>query len=298
MKVDELLHRVDAFIGQVVDLDGYLLIELDGDHHIPYLSATRSLDDNLNLRIDQRVAELRQIIQPMHTQVLIRRGEWENPPYIYQLPLHLRAEVAFATDSMLTLRRIESVQVSIPYPQTLTKYTKIGQSLYHADVTYGEFTAIENQSYRAQAQIHSRKTLKFATSTEDKRVLGEEENCYAWRLLNKRITIPGRLRYLPGMTHQRHFVLDTTAVRAGVIDIGLLRSTTSIWWRPNPLYLVARSQMIGMNPEAEEALRVEISGQIEYIGEEFIPIDRQPIPQLAFSEVDEIVIYHESYLLE
>jgi hypothetical protein len=296
VKVNELLQQVHNFDKQVVELEGYLQVLVEGDKYSLYLAPTASNGNGVSkIGIEQPLAELRKIIQPMHTLILHQHSKPGNPTYLYNFPLQLTAHVAVA-DNVPTLHDIAAVRLTLDYPPTMTQWIEQPCYLYTAAVLYGAAHNPFNQR-PAKAKISIHKTLRFVDNTAPAQVLQPDANAYARWLTQKRVTIPGWLKYLPGNAGgQSQYVLRTFAVRAALVGVGRLRGLTSIWWRPAPQYQIVRAQMPRAANTSDMQYRVEISGQIDYLRDAVVPIGGNALPQLVFTQVDEVLLHQEDYL--
>jgi hypothetical protein len=294
VKVDELLQQAETYIGQAVELEGYLLVLLERDQYTLYLSASEQINDNVHLAIQQPLAEIRKIIQPMHTMILSHRGILNTSPYLYRFALHLSAQVDKTAENVPILRDIERVSLYVPYPENMAKWVEQKRFLYTADVEYGAFPD-SHTDQPAKAKIIAQKVLRFVDKDDAVQILHPDENIYVRRIVQKPITIPGWLKYISGEV-QHHYVLRTFAVRASMVGIGPLRGMTSIWWPPNPRYKVVRAHLSDREPDYNH--RVDITGRIDYIHPETVPLNREVLPQLTFTQVDEVVVHQEHYLLD
>lgn len=297
VKVDELLQQANDHIGQVVELEGYLLVIMEDDNYTPYLSPSDSINDNANIYIEHPLAELRKIIQPMHSLILSKRGNLTNPPYIYNFPLNLWARIGKTAEGVPVLTDIQSVSLYAEHPPNLAKWVEQKQYLYSAEVEYGASRdPLRDQTTKAKITAH--RVLRFVDSDDKSHRLDPDENIYARRIVQKTITFPGWLKYLSGIGDEPHqFILRTFAVRASMMGIGPLRGMTSIWWRPNPQYKVVRAHMPLADNTPDINCRVDISGRIDYLRDAVVPIDSDSLPSLVFSQVDEIIVHQEDYLL-
>jgi hypothetical protein len=297
VKVDELLQAVQAHIGKVVELEGYLLVILAGDQYTAYLSPSDTLNTDMKIDVEQPIAELRKIIQPLPTMILSHRGRLTHPPYLYRFPLYIKARVDTTTEQIPILHDIEAVSLYVEHPPKMAEQVEQKRYLYTAAVEYG--TSRDPLSDQpAKAKITSHKVLRFVDSDDAIQVLDPDDNLYARRITQKTVTIPGWLKYLPGVDGgQAQFVLRTFAVRASVMGVGPLRGLTGIWWRPNPHYQIVRAHMPLAEAIPDTNRRVDITGRIDYLHDEVVPITSDAVPQLVFAQVDEIVLHQEDYLL-
>ena len=296
VKIDELHQQVKDLIGQVVELEGCLLIMSD-KRETAYLAATDTFDETAVL-IQQPLAEIRKIIQPMPTMILSHRGDLTQPPYLYNFPLILSAKVILTEDEQPALCDIQAVRVLVDYPPNMTEWVADKQYLYTAEVEYDISPDLINGK-PVKAKIMSHRVLQFAHSKGDIQVLDSDANAYARLITNKTVKIPGWLKYIPGIdAAHAQFVLRTFAVRAAMIGVGPLRGMTSIWWKPEPRYQVVRSHTSLARDVPDTNRRVDITGRIDYISDEPVPINGDNQPSLYFSRVDAITIHWEDYLLD
>lgn len=298
MKVDELLQQVSDCNGQVVELEGYLLAFSEGDKFTAYLAVNGNGNGVPKIRIEQPLAEIRKIIQPMHTLVLPQRDKSHNSLSLYNFPLYLSARVVINDANEPMLRDIQSVSLYVAHPLNMAKWIEQKHYLYTAEVTYSVLRNPFNDQ-PAKAKITTHKVLRFVESSDTAQVLHPDKNVYARWIAQKPITIPGWLKYV-GDTEgsQSHYMLRTWAVRAAVVGVGPLRGMTSIWWRPCPQYQIVRAHMPLADDTPDILRRAEMSGRIDYLHDEAVPIDANTQPQLVFTQVDEVVIHQEDYLLE
>jgi hypothetical protein len=298
MKVDELLKQVNDNIGQVIELEGYLLAYSEGDKFTAYLAANGNGNGVPKIEIEQPLAEIRKIIQPMHTLILPQREKPNNSLSLYNFPLHLSAQVALGDDDEPMLRDIQVVSLYVEHPPNMAKHVEQKRYLYSAEVMY---SALHNpfNDQPAKAKITTHKVLRFAASNYTPQVLHPNQNMYTRLIAGKPITVPGWLKYIDSTDDsQPHYILRTFAVRAAMVGVGPLRSMTSIWWRPCPQYSIVRTHLPLSEDTPDILQRVEITGRIDYLRDESVPIETSMQPQLVFMQVDEIVIHQEDYLLE
>ena len=296
MKVDELHQQVKNLIGQVVKLEGYLLI-MSHDRETAYLAATNTFDEKA-IRIQQPLAELRKIIQPLPTMILSYRGDLTHPPYLYNLPLMLSAKVILTEDDNPALRDVQAVRLLVDYPPNMSEWVVEKKYLYSAEVEYNVSPDLINDK-PVTAKIMSHRVLQFAKSKGEIQVLDPDANAYARLITNKTVKIPGWLKYIPGIdAAHSQYVLRTFALRAAMIGVGPLRGMTSIWWKPEPRYQVVRSHTSLARDVPDTNRRVDITGLIDYITDGTVPINGENQPSLFFSRVDAITIHWEDYLLD
>jgi hypothetical protein len=296
VKIEELHQQVKNLIGQVVELEGCLLIMMD-NRETAYLAATDTYDETA-IRIQQPLAELRKIIQPLPTMILSHRGELIQPPYLYNFPLILSAKVILSENEKPILCDVQAVRLLVDYPPNMAEWVAEKQYLYTAEVEYNVSPDLINGK-PVKAKIMSHRVLQFAKKDNRIQVLDPDANAYARLITNKTITIPGWLKYIPGMdAAHAQFVLRTFAVRAAMIGVGPLRGMTSIWWKPEPRYQVVRSHTNLARDVPDTNRRVDITGQIDYITGEAVPINGDNQPSLFFSRVDAITSHWEDYLVD
>jgi hypothetical protein len=298
MKVDELLQQVHDCIGQVVELEGYLWALVEGDKFTAYLAANGNGNGVPKIEIEQPLAEIRKIIQPMHTLILPQRDKPNHSLSLYNFPLHLSAQVVMSDNHEPMLHDVQSVRLYVEHPPNMAKMIEQKQYLYSAEVTYSASRNPFNDQ-PAKAKITTHKVLRFVESSASPQVLHPDQNMYARLIAQKPVTIPGWLKYI-GSTEggQSHYVLRTFAVRAAVVGVGPLRGMSSIWWRPCPQYQLVRAHTPLADDTPDILRRVEITGKIDYLRNEVVPIEASMQPQLVFTQVDEVVIHQEDYLLE
>lgn len=332
MKVDEVRTQTKALLGISVSIEGFLIVLKDEehDHFNIWLSSAEDMSDNphIALRIEQHIAELRKIISPMPSLLLIQRGEFIMPPYYYRFPVQLTAtlhaeyptakegdktdnhesnesndpgdndETKSKDDAQttLSLREITELNCYIPYAGKMSELSEVNRYGYSAQVDY---TLIEDPANNqpAAATIRSQKALRLTQYDDDTPLaLTPDENRYARGIEHQTVTIPGWLRYVEGEKGQSHFVLRTFAVRAGMMDVGPLRKMCGIWWQPAPQYKLVRSHITA---EANEPLynqRVDITGKIAYLRDTSLPFATDNPPTLTFTHIHEIVLHEERYL--
>lgn len=288
MNVEELLAQPEAFLEQEVALAGYLLVVVRPARHFEvHLSAGERLTRRNNLLVQQPFAEVKRIIQPMSQHLLsARRGQLLNPPYLYHFPLHLRALVG-EQDNLPVLRRIHSVDVPIPYQDSLAALTETRHWHYRA-------TVHEAPQEAAPARIAYEKDLRLREMPDEPRPLHEGQHLHARSVLGQTVSIPGRLNLHIVSHRERHFTLESRALRAE--RFAVQPAPVVLWLPPMPH---DRILIICGDPYLKREQRfdhdVEISGKIRYLHPSERP-DLPVVPRLAFTQVNAVRLRGELLL--
>lgn len=309
MKVDEIRQQLDTLRNQQVDIEGFLLVIEFGTGFDILISTTEAVPDESDIAIplDYSLAELRKLAPPMVTMQLIHRGDMLHPPYYYRFPLELTARVHVDPHKNkeanpkqmphVSLRDITKMTFYAPFAGKQSEILEATRYLYHIDVTYGEYKEPQSD-FPARAKIAAEKILPMTHPDDMQAVkLSSDDNRYARTVIGQRVTIPGWIRYIPDTQGHQHYVLQTFALRPSMVGVGPLRSLTNIWWKPNARYQVLRSHISGDTRQSQHERRVSITGQIAYLSESDAPQFPDIEPSLYFTQVHEVTVHEERYLL-
>lgn len=296
MNLAEFLPQAKQFVGQRIVLDGYFMVLQKGKEYFTVLfssTADRKDPQHLAVPIVQNLAEIKKIIQVMPRLLLLEQGDFTNPPYYYCFPLSLKALVLEdKKQHEFSLTDISEVRLFVPYPDTMRGLAQSTEYHYQAEVDYRPLMIEHHQATRAQIRIQ--KTLPLQAHIDPQPIqLLADENRYARSILSQTVTITGQLHYIEGKT-QPHFLVTTQALRHSMVGIGLLRTSTTIWWRPEARYRLVRAHLTGNAPYS-----IAITGQIDYAyarDEEVPLVDGHP-PHLVFSQIQQICFFENDYLL-
>ena len=309
MKVDQIRHQLDTLKNQQVDIEGFLLVIEFGTGFDILISTTEAVRDegNIAIPLDYSLAELRKLAPPMVTMQLIHRGDMLHPPYYYRFPVQLTAKVHVAPPKNdeenpdqapnVSLCEITKMTFYAPFAGKQAELLEANRYLYHVDVTYGDYQEPKT-NLPARAKITAEKILPLEHADDMKPVkLSSDDNRYARTVIGQRVTIPGWIRYIPDTEGHQHYLLQTFALRPSMVGVGPLRSLTNIWWKPNKRYQVLRSHVSGNIHQPQHERRVSITGQIAYLAESDAPSFSDIAPSLYFTQVHEITVHEERYLL-
>lgn len=295
MDVQDIIAQADNLVGQAIEAQGDLIILQNGNVFFTFLFSPESSheDEPQQITIAHSLSELKTIMRPLPSMQLMYQGTLTNPPYLWRFPIRMTASLDMDADNQPVLVQIQAVSFQVPYAGKFSGLMPDEHYLYEAQVDYDSEKISENN---VRAIIKTQRYLCFTENETEVLVLQADDNRYARLLLNKKVKLVGRLRYLPDQGIGRHFLLRTFAVRSSALAVGLLKGLISIWWRPSPYYKVLRAHMpISRNEEVN--LQVEITGTIDYLHSEKAPIIQGGTqPKLVFTEIDEIIIHEESFL--
>lgn len=292
MKIAEVIEQAQQIAGQQVTLTGTLTVYPDDDRRTAYLVEG---DPAARIRIGHSFAELRRMIQPLHT-ARIGNHEFLQLAALYALPVVISAIVTLDDKQEPVLSSILSIQAQFALPGKAAQ--QIDQQHYHysAEIEYGH-TGDSEHSNGTRARIRSRKRLELAPTAEKTLVLQADSYHYVSKLNGKSLTLQGTLTFLPGLQpYEYHFVFQTTALRTTRLRLGMKAEPTPIWLRPSALNQVLLTQIDrpqNSNPPQQPA---QIHGEIHLLQHEFAPILTINPPRLVFSRVHEITLFSESYL--
>lgn len=295
MDVQDIIAQIDNLVGQSIEVQGDLIILQNGNNFVTFLFSPESSheDEPQQIAIAHSLSELKAIMRPLPSMQLIYQGIFTNPPYLWRFPIQMTASIDKDADNQAILTQIQAVHFQVPYVKRFSELMPNKHYQYNAKIDYNSEQLSQNN---ARAIIKTQRCLRFSENESEVLVLQADDNRYARMLLNKKVKIPGWLRYLPDQGIGRHFLLRTFAVRSSVLAVGLLKGLISIWWKPSPHYKVLRAHM-PLKRNEEVNLQVEITGTIDYLQGEKPPIIQGGTqPKLVFTEIDEIIIHEEFFL--
>lgn len=309
LKVDEIRQQLDTLNEKQIEIEGFLLVVEFGTGFDILISTTESVPDegNVAIPLNYSLAELRKLIPPMTTMQLIVRGEMIHPPYYYRFPIQVTARLnvtprADADEHPdlppdVSLSDITKMSFYLPYAGKMAELVETARYLYQIQVMYGEYQDPENK-LPARAKIIATKSLPLLQPDDMKAtIISSNDNRYARTVIGQRVTIPGWIRYVPDVEGHQHYILQTFALRPSMVGVGPLRSMTSILWHPTSRYQVVRAHVSGNPKEPQEKRRVDITGQIAYLAESDAPQFADIAPSLYFTQIHNITVHEERYLL-
>lgn len=296
MNVEEVIAQAHELIGNSVEIEGELIILQDRDHFVTYIYSPdgNEADEPHQIAVNYPLATLKTIMRPLPFMQLIDRGTLINAPYFWRFPIVMTAQLDRDEENQVLINKIFSLHFNAPYGSKFLNLVSNTHYSYRAEIDY-EYDASELKEHQACAVVKSQRVLRFVDNIAETIILQAEDNRHAGNLLNKRVTIPGWLRYVRDKDGNNHFLLRTFAVRSSWLTFGASKNLTSIWWKPSKLYQVVRANM-PIKHDANLNLQVSVTGTIDYLKQPAPEIIGGTSPKLVFTEIDEIVIYEFNYL--
>lgn len=300
LNVKDAIAQVDNLVGKTIELEGEFIILQDREQYITYIFSPdepEEEDEPYQIAIEYSLAELKTIMPPLPSMQLIYQGQLTHAPYFWRFPIQMTAQLDMNASNKPVVTKIMSLKFDAPYT---TRFLRVilprPYYTYQAEIDY-DYEPEELQKYNARAIVKSQRTLTFVEDGTELFVLRPDNNYYARNIINQKLQIPGWLRYLRDGDSGNHFLLRTFAIRSSMLGVGILKGLTSIWWQPSPLYKIVRANMPIKGSE-DANLRVLVTGRIDYLSKEIAPqLSDGTQPKLVFTEVDEIIIYEENFLL-
>lgn len=297
MKIAEAIEQVQEIAGQQVTLRGTLTVYPNDDRRIAYLVESNTTDQPAaRIRIGHSFAELRRMIQPLHTAQIASRGQHPQLVALYALPVEISATISLDDKQQPLLSSILSIQAQFPLPGKAAQTLEKQHYHYSAEIEYRHTGNAPHHS-GARAHIRSRRLLELLPTAEKTLILEPDGYHNAHRLSGKLLSLQGTLTFLPGLQpYEYHFVFQTTALRTTRLRLGMKTEPTPIWLRPSSLDRVLLTQLErpqSSNPPQQPA---QIRGEFHLLQNEFAPILTDNPPRLVFSRLNEITLFSETYL--
>lgn len=295
MKVQHIVAQADEFLGKVVEVEGIFSVLEEDKQKVIFVAATGSIDDTApKLFIEQPFAEIKAMIRPLNSLLLLFRSELTNPPYFYRFPIQLEGKLVKGDLERFVLSEITNITIEdVPYVGKTADYAHNDSYTYTAQIDYTPYDD-DNSQKTARASIHSQKILQLSAEVVEAQVIAD--NQYARPLIKQDVELQGYLQNLPakrGMEY--HIVLATSAVRSSVVAVGLLRETTHLWLKPSDLYKLLKAHMpVSRDSDLHQA--VSIIGQFDYLQDDALPIMGDKLPKLVFTKIYQITIHEQNYL--
>lgn len=232
MNVEDLHRQAARLAGQIIEVDGMLVVLYEGDQRRLFLSSDRQsvAQIDIELPIAQSFTDLQQIVQPLAALQLVHRGEMIYPPYLYRFNVHLQAEVDAERPPMLS--RIHRLTTPVPHIGKQTFSTGEDTFLYQADVRYHEAVA----DGEPRGEIHTRRAFALSDQVPDVgavEVISSGANQFIRPNPETFFKLTGEW-----MHDGQHWLFKTDAVRASLVQVGPLRSLTTIWWPLDPIQAI------------------------------------------------------------